>query len=121
MGNLILPLMLALMAGFMFFSIRNQKKRAAAQAEMQNSLAKGARVQLHSGLFATVVDPGVDEEGLVNNESVLLEISPGVVTEWNRLAIRETVSPEEEITENDSADDFSSIDRPSDNEQNEEK
>ncbi|MGB3696499.1 MAG: preprotein translocase subunit YajC [Gordonia sp. (in: high G+C Gram-positive bacteria)] len=115
MESLILPLMLALMAGFMFFSIRNQKKRAAAQSEMQNSLTAGARVQLHSGLFATVVDA---DQGDV----VTLEVAPGVVTEWNRLAIREVVAPDtgdaEEFTSLDeSADDTVSLDK----EQNEEK
>ncbi|MBM7367799.1 preprotein translocase subunit YajC [Gordonia hydrophobica] len=87
MESLILPLMLAAMAAFMFFSIRNQKKRAAAAAEMQNSLEAGSRVQLHAGLFGTVVEA---EEG----QNIKIEIAPGVVTEWNRLAIREVVSPE---------------------------
>ncbi|EGD56041.1 preprotein translocase subunit YajC [Gordonia neofelifaecis] len=99
MESLILPLMLALMAGFMFFSIRNQKKRAAAMNEMQSSLEPGARVQLHSGLFATVVDAG---DG--GNEVVKLELAPGVVTEWNRLAIREVVSPEDDAVDADGSD-----------------
>lgn len=94
MESLILPLMLVLMAGFMFFSIRNQKKRAAAMNEMQNSLEAGARVQLHSGLFATVVDTGDGDSDVVK-----LELAPGVVTEWNRLAIREVVTPESEATD----------------------
>lgn len=86
-SSLILPLMLAAMAAFMFFSIRNQKKRAAAVTEMQNSLEAGSRVQMHAGLFGTVVEA---KEG----ENVMVEIAPGVVTEWNRLAIREIVSPD---------------------------
>ena len=84
MNNLLLPLMIAAMAVFMFLSIRNQKKRAAAMAEMQSSIDTGSRVQLHSGLFGTVVDAS-------GEEVVTLEIAPGVVTEWNRLAIREVI------------------------------
>mgnify|MGYP003759923507 FL=1 len=89
--------MLAAMAGFMFFSIRNQKKRAAAMSEMQSSLEAGARVQLHAGLFATVVEA---DEG----DTVKLEVAPGVVTEWNRLAIREVVAPETDAPDIESID-----------------
>ncbi|WP_132993495.1 preprotein translocase subunit YajC [Gordonia zhaorongruii] len=84
-SSLIIPLMLAAMAVFMFLSIRNQKKRANAAAQMQQSVVSGSRVQLHSGLFGTVVDASDDEV-------VTIEVAPGVVTEWNRLAIRETIS-----------------------------
>ncbi len=83
-NSLILPLMLAAMAVFMFMSIRNQKKRAAAAADMQTSLVAGSRVQLHSGLYGTIVDTSYDD-------IVTIEIAPGVVTEWSRLAIREVV------------------------------
>jgi len=82
--DLFFPLMLALLAIFMFFSFRNQKKRAAAMAEMQSEAVDGARVQLHAGIFGTVVG---DPEG----ETVDVEIAPGVVTTWNKLAIREVV------------------------------
>ncbi|WP_026917816.1 preprotein translocase subunit YajC [Gordonia shandongensis] len=87
MGNLILPLMLLLMLGFMLFSVRNQKKRAAAMSEMQNSLEPGTRVQLIAGLFGTVAD-------VSEGDSVKIEIAPGVITEWNRQAIREIISPD---------------------------
>ncbi|MEJ9080018.1 MULTISPECIES: preprotein translocase subunit YajC [Gordonia] len=100
-SNLIIPLMLAAMAVFMFMSIRNQKKRAAAATEMQSSVVPGSRVQLHSGLFGTVVDPS-------GEEVVTIEIAPGVVTEWNRLAIREVITTDEDATDtSDPADDDS--------------
>lgn len=120
MESLILPLMLAAMAGFMFFSIRNQKKRAAAMSEMQSSLEPGARVQLHAGLFGTVVETG---EG----DTVKLEVAPGVVTEWNRLAIREVVAPEIDTPGTDAPEIESIDDEPEsgnvslDKDQNEEK
>ena len=113
-SSLILPLMLAAMAAFMFFSIRNQKKRAAAVTEMQNSLTAGARVQLHAGLFGTIVD--ADREDVVS-----IEIAPGVVTEWNRLAIREIVQPEDETTGTDDRSSDATGTVSLDNEQNEEK
>lgn len=97
-SSLILPLMLAAMAAFMFFSIRNQKKRAAAVTEMQNSLTAGARVQLHAGLFGTVVD--ADRE-----DALTIEIAPGVVTEWNRMAIREVINPDVDAPAIESIDD----------------
>lgn len=97
-SSLIIPLMLAAMVVFMFVSVRNQKKRAAATADMQASIGPGARVQLHSGLFGVVVDAS-------DSDVVHIEIAPGVVTEWNRLAIREAVTDsDEENTSDESAD-----------------
>ncbi|WOC14236.1 preprotein translocase subunit YajC [Gordonia sp. MP11Mi] len=84
-SSLIIPLMLAAMAVFMFVSVRNQKKRAAAVAGMQSAIGPGTRVQLQSGLFGVVVDASDDTV-------VQIEIAPGVITEWNRLAIRESVT-----------------------------
>ena len=81
-SSLIIPLLLAAMAVFMFVNIRNQKKRAAATADMQSSIVAGTRVQLHCGLFGIVADTS-------DSDVVHIEIAPGVVTEWNRLAIRE--------------------------------
>ncbi|MGO3327913.1 preprotein translocase subunit YajC [Gordonia sp. (in: high G+C Gram-positive bacteria)] len=98
-SSLIIPLMLAAMAVFMFVSVRNQKKRAAAAADMQSSVGPGARVQLQSGLFGTVVDAS-------DGDVVHIEIAPGVVTEWNRLAIRETVSESPDAVDESAADDF---------------
>ncbi|MFM9376151.1 preprotein translocase subunit YajC [Gordonia sp. VNK21] len=89
MDQLLFPLLLALAAAFLFMSFRNQKKRAAAMTEMQNQAVSGARVQLHAGLFGTIVG---DSEG----PTVDVEIAPGVVTTWNRLAIREVVSDDAE-------------------------
>ncbi|MCF8610729.1 preprotein translocase subunit YajC [Gordonia sp. HY285] len=103
-SSLIIPLMLAAMAVFMFVSVRNQKKRAAAVADMQSAIGPGTRVQLQSGLFGVVVDASDDTV-------VQIEIAPGVVTEWNRLAIRESVTdtPEDDgdtPTYDQDADDF---------------
>lgn len=84
MDTLFLPLMLAMLVVFLLLSFRNQKKRAAAMAELRAQAVPGARVQLSSGLYGTVRR---DDGG----EDIEIEIAPGVVTTWNRLAIREVV------------------------------
>lgn len=85
MDNLFLPLMLAMAVAFLFLSFRNQKKRTAAMEQLKAQAVPGARIQLSSGLFGTVRS---DDGG----ETVDVEIAPGVITTWNRLAIREVVA-----------------------------
>lgn len=84
MDGLFLPLILALAVAFLFISFRNQKKRTAAMAELKAQAVPGARIQLTSGLFGTLHS---DDGG----DTVDVEIAPGVITTWNRLAIREVV------------------------------
>ncbi|MXP22275.1 preprotein translocase subunit YajC [Gordonia sp. HNM0687] len=87
MESLFFPLLLALLAGFMFLSIRKQKKRMSEMQDMQNSVATGARVQLTAGMFATVVESTPD--------FVDLEIATGVVTRFSRQAIVRVVPTDE--------------------------
>ena len=77
------PILLIFLVGFMFLSVRRQKKAATAAQEMQDSLQPGARVQTTSGTYGTVVGLA---DGVVD-----LELAPGMVTRWNRLAVREVV------------------------------
>ncbi|NMO05064.1 preprotein translocase subunit YajC [Gordonia sp. TBRC 11910] len=86
-SQLLFPLLLVLLAGFMYMSIRKQKKRMAEVQEMQSAASTGARVQLTSGLYGTIIDS--------NKDAVDVEIAPGVVTRWNKLAIREVVPTED--------------------------
>lgn len=88
MESLLFPLLLVLLAGFMFFSMRKQKKRAAEQQDMQNSIQTGTRIQLTSGLFGTIIDAS-------SSDYVDVEIATGVVTRWNRLAIMKVVPTED--------------------------
>lgn len=85
MDSLFLPLMLALLVVFLFISFRNQKKRTKAMEELKAQAVPGARIQLSSGLFGTVHS---DDGG----ESIEVEIAPGVITTWNRLAIRDVIA-----------------------------
>ncbi|MFE3451062.1 preprotein translocase subunit YajC [Nonomuraea sp. NPDC059194] len=80
----ILPLVL-LVVVFYFLLIRPQRKRQQEAAQMQNSLAPGARVMTTTGLFATVV--------AVDNEDVILEVAPGIETRWVKAAIGRVLTP----------------------------
>ncbi|MEV4051829.1 preprotein translocase subunit YajC [Amycolatopsis sp. NPDC049688] len=97
MQQLLLPLLLVLVLAVpLVMSTRKQKKQQAAQQDLQNSLAPGDRVMTTSGLYGTVADTSGDT-------TIDIEIAPGVVTTWLRLAVREKVEPVVE-TEEDSAD-----------------
>jgi len=97
MQQLLLPLLLVLVLAVpLIMSSRKQKKQQAAQQDLQNSLAPGDRVMTTSGLYGTVADTSGDN-------TIDIEIAPGVVTTWLRLAVREKVQPVVE-TDEDSAD-----------------
>jgi preprotein translocase subunit YajC len=93
MQSLLLPLLLVLVLAVpLVMSTRKQKKQQAAQQELQNSLAPGDRVMTTSGLYGTVADVSGDN-------TIDIEIAPGVVTTWLRLAVREKVVPTVETDE----------------------
>lgn len=82
--NLLLPLIIVLFAVPLFLGTRKQKRAMQKQQELQNSIAPGDRVMTTSGLYATVADSSED--------TIDLEIAPGVVTTWLRAAVREKVA-----------------------------
>jgi preprotein translocase subunit YajC len=53
------------------------------QQDMQKGLSFGDRVMTTSGLYGTIVS--------TSDDTVDIELSPGVVTTWLRQAVRETV------------------------------
>ena len=65
----------------MFFASRRQKRAMQATIDLHESLRIGDRVQTTSGLHATIKR--------ITDDTVDLEIAPGVVTTWVKLAIRE--------------------------------
>jgi preprotein translocase subunit YajC len=84
MGELTLFLPLIIILGaFMFFASRRQKKAMQATIDLHNSLEVGDRVHTTSGLQATIK--------AVTDDNVELEIAPGVVTTWMKLAVRDRV------------------------------
>jgi preprotein translocase subunit YajC len=96
--TLLLPLLIVLVGGMLFFGSRRQRKAVAEQQKLQTSLSVGDRVMTTSGLFGTVA--GVDSD-----KDIDIEIAPGVVTTWLRAAVREKVNPtvDEDVVETEDA------------------
>lgn len=79
-----LPL-IVIMGAFLFFASRRQRKAMQATIDLHESLRVGDRVHTTSGLEGAIT--AIDED------SVDLEIAPGVVTRWMKLAIRDRIEP----------------------------
>jgi preprotein translocase subunit YajC len=86
LSSLIFPLLIVLLAVPLFLQARKQKRMVAEQQKLQSSLATGDRVMTTSGLYGTVVG--------TTDDTIDLEIAPGITTTWVRAAIREKVNPE---------------------------
>jgi preprotein translocase subunit YajC len=80
-----LPLLIVLGA-FMFFASRRQRRAMQATIDLHESLSIGDRVHTTSGLQGTITH--------ITDDTVDLEIAPGVVTTWMKLAIRDRIDPE---------------------------
>ena len=78
--------MLAILGVFMYFASRRQKRAMQATIDLHESLRIGDQVQTTSGLHATI--------RRITDDTVDLEIAPGVVTTWVKLAIRDRIEPE---------------------------
>ncbi len=101
-----LLLMFGLLGVMMYFMSRRQRRAQEQQQALQNSLAVGDRVMTTSGLYGTVTDTD-------NEQTVSIEIAPGVETEWLRAAVREKVGPVEETEAedlDDAADEVETVD-----------
>ncbi|OBH60744.1 preprotein translocase subunit YajC [Mycobacterium colombiense] len=99
---LFLPFLL-IMGGFMYLASRRQKRAMQATIDLHESLRPGDRVHTTSGLQATVV--------AITDDTVDLEIAPGVVTTWMKLAIRDRILPDddEDLADGDDSADEDSI------------
>ena len=82
-----LPLLIVLGA-FMFFASRKQKKMMQATIDLHESLTVGDRIHTTSGLEGTIVG--------ITDDSVELEIAPGVVTTWMKLAVRDRITEDDD-------------------------
>ncbi|MFJ8690427.1 MULTISPECIES: preprotein translocase subunit YajC [Micromonospora] len=84
-GSLTPILMIALLFGVMYFMmIRPQQKRRREAEAMQSALGPGDEVVTIGGLYGTVVG--------VEDDTVLLEVAPGVQTRYARPAIARVVT-----------------------------
>lgn len=99
---LFLPFLL-IMGGFMYLASRRQKRAMQATIDLHESLRPGDRVHTTSGLQATVVE--------ITDDTVDLQIAPGVVTTWMKLAIRDRILPDddEDLPDGDGSADEGSI------------
>ena len=91
-----LPLLIILGA-FMFFASRRQKKAMQATIDLHESLTVGDRINTTSGLQGTITGIGDD--------TVDLEIAPGVVTTWMKLAVRDRINAADDDDFDDDEDD----------------
>lgn len=80
---LLLPIMIVILIVMMFLQSSKQRKAMKAVQEMQDSLAVGDRVLTTSGLQASISS--------INEDTIGLEIAPGVHTQWDRRVIREKI------------------------------
>ncbi|MCV7172050.1 preprotein translocase subunit YajC [Mycobacterium manitobense] len=88
-----LPLLIILGA-FMFFASRRQKKAMQATIDLHESLQIGDRIHTTSGLQGTITG--------ITDDNIDLEIAPGVVTTWMKLAVRDRITSD--------ADDYDDVD-----------
>lgn len=86
MEGMLLPVLLfAALGVMMYFSVRKQKRMAQQTQDMHNQLRPGTRVMTSSGLHGTVT--------AIADDTIELEIAPGVRTTWIKAAVREVVVP----------------------------
>jgi preprotein translocase subunit YajC len=76
--DIIIPLAILVVA-FYLLIIRPQRTRARAAAQLQSRLAPGVQVMTTSGMYGTVSS--------IEDDVVLLEVSPGTTVRWAKPAI----------------------------------
>jgi len=87
-----LPLII-IMGLFMFFASRRQKKAMQATIDLHDSLQVGDRIHTTSGMEATIAG--------INDDSVELEMTPGALTTWMQLAVRDKIGPDTDEDDDD--------------------
>ncbi|GEN78824.1 hypothetical protein AFE02nite_05580 [Actinotalea fermentans] len=85
MGGLEIFLLPLLLIGLLWFMGAPQRKMRKEQAALMESLAPGADVMTHGGLYGTVV--------AIEDDVVVLETAPGVTMRWAKRAIATVVTP----------------------------
>lgn len=81
----LLPLIL-LVVVFYFLLIRPQQRQRREIAQVQQSVAPGAKVMTGAGLIATVVS--------IDDDEAVLEVAPGVTNRYVRRAIMRVIPDE---------------------------
>ncbi|HEY1974306.1 MAG TPA: preprotein translocase subunit YajC [Pseudonocardia sp.] len=84
--GILFPLLIVLLFVPILLNGRKQKRQMSEMQLLQRELNDGDVVMTTSGLRGTVVDTSYEE-------TVDIEIAPGVVTTWLRGAVREKINP----------------------------
>ena len=84
-GYFIYLLMALFFVALYFLMIRPQQKRRRQTEEMQRAIGPGDEIVTVGGLYGTVEE--------IDDDSVLLEIAPGVTAKYARAAIGKVVTP----------------------------
>jgi preprotein translocase subunit YajC len=78
----VFPLILIVLLLVLFMAQQRARNKMATRVqELQNALTVGTEVMTTSGLYGTIT--------AMDDESLRLEIAPGVVVRWDRRAIAE--------------------------------
>lgn len=97
-SNFSLIILMVLLFGAMYFlMIRPQQRRRRAMQEMQAAIGTGDEVITIGGLYGTVID--------IDDETVTLEVAPGVTNRFARAAISRVTNPRTAEDDADDADD----------------
>lgn len=86
-GWTMILLLVLMMVAMYFLLIRPQQKRKRQQQEMQSNVGVGAEVMTVGGLYGTIVD--------TDDETITIEVSPGVTNRYAKGAIGKVVTPAE--------------------------
>jgi preprotein translocase subunit YajC len=105
--SLLFPVILVL--GFYLLFMRPARQRQRKAAETRTNVAPGVEVVTTAGLIATVVDS--------DDETVTLEIAPGVHSKFLKQAIARVVLPPQSPDEVEPSDEVESPDAPGAHEQ----
>ena len=81
--DILIPVVILVVA-FYLLIIRPQRTRARAAADLQSRLAPGVKVMTTSGMFGTVSS--------IEDDAVVLEVSPGTTVRWAKPAIGRIVA-----------------------------
>ncbi|MER0478707.1 preprotein translocase subunit YajC [Streptomyces sp. Edi2] len=85
--NIVTLLPFIVLIGAMFLMTRSAKKKQQAAAQMRNEMQAGTGVRTIGGMFATVKE--------IHEETVLLEVAPGVHAIYAKNAIGAVLADEE--------------------------
>jgi preprotein translocase subunit YajC len=88
-GNPLTFLIFLLPLGLLFFMMRSQKRKVAAQQALQRSADVGDEILMTSGMFGTIVEE--DEEA----DTVVVEIAPGTRIKMVRAGIARRLTEDE--------------------------